>query len=93
MTISTRRLLARPSVESLLAIGLASPRPRDWIWLAGYTLIDFRINFQQSGGTYVIGEKDLGFFRLRNKSVAYAGISAYGYGSQCKGTCLQENST
>jgi hypothetical protein len=36
MTISTRRLLARPSVESLLAIGLASPRPRDWICLAGY---------------------------------------------------------
>ena len=31
MTISTRRLLARPSAESFLAIGLSLPRPRDWM--------------------------------------------------------------
>lgn len=35
MTISTRRLLARPSAESFLATGLPSPRPCDWMWLAG----------------------------------------------------------
>ena len=38
MTISTRRLLARPSGEALLAIGLPSPFPRAWMRSAGYPL-------------------------------------------------------
>ena len=62
-------------------------------YFASHTLIDFRIDFQQSVDTDILRKKHLGFVLWCGNSAACTFETAHGNSPQRDGTCLQKIAT